>query len=160
MPYGRGRGGGGCGDGRGGGGRGGGGRGGKGGLLEPAVLAALTAATSHGYDLRAAVEELTCGFLVVDPGGLYRALRRMEDDALVVSTWTEGEHGPQRRTYRITNDGREALGLWSERLTSQRAALDGILRAIDQVESPDSPSSTPTDPDNATNHEESNDATR
>ncbi len=129
MPYGRGRGGGGR-----VGGRGGGGGAGRGSLLEPAVLAALTTATSHGYDLRAAVEELTCGFLVVDPGGLYRALRRMEDDGFVASTWMEGEHGPQRRTYRITDDGREVLGAWAERLAARRTALDGILRAIDRLD--------------------------
>lgn len=132
MPYGQCRGGescdGGCGRGHGGGGRGGGAS-----LLEPAVLAALTAANSHGYDLRAALEELTSGFLVADPGGLYRALRRMEDDGLMVSTWTEGEHGPQRRTYRITDDGREALRLWAERLSAQRTALDGILSAIERA---------------------------
>jgi len=119
------------------GGRGGGGGVGRGSLLEPAVLATLATATSHGYDLRAEVEELTGGFLVVDPGGLYRALRRMEDDGFVVSTWTEGEHGPQRRIYRITDDGREALGAWAERLVAWRTALDGIQRVIDRLDKPE-----------------------
>ncbi len=141
MPYGRGRGGGGRGGGYGGGhGRGGGG--GRGSLLEPAVLAALTNATSHGYDLRTAVEELTGGVLVVDPGGLYRALRRMEDDGLVASTWTEGEHGPQRRMYRITDEGREVVGAWAERLAARRMALDGILRAIDRTDGSEDPPHT------------------
>jgi PadR family transcriptional regulator, regulatory protein PadR len=134
MPYGQGRGGGGRGR---GGGLGGGGGAGRGSLLEPALLAALTTATAHGYDLRAAVEDLTSGFLVVDPGGLYRALRRMEDDGLVVSTWTEGEHGPQRRIYRITDGGREVLGAWAERLATRRKALDGILQAIDRLDGPE-----------------------
>lgn len=116
-------------------------------MLEPAVLAALTTATSHGYDLRAAVEDLTCGFLVVDPGGLYRTLRRMEEDGLVVSTWTEGEHGPQRRTYRLTPDGLEALALWTDRLAAQRTALEGILDAIDRVNGTDNPPNTLADPD-------------
>ena len=160
MPHGRGQGGGGCGEGRGGGG----GRGGRGSLLEPAVLAALTTATSHGYDLRAAVEDLTCGFLVVDPGGLYRTLRRMEEDGFVVSTWTEGEHGPQRRTYQITPDGRDALGLWRGRLEAQRAALDGILHAIDRVDGPHCQSSTLAEPGTNITHRdetrERNDATR
>ncbi len=103
-------------------------------------------ATSHGYDLRAAVEDLTRGFLVVDPGGLYRTLRRMEEDELVVSTWTEGEHGPQRRTYQLTPDGREALGLWSGRLTAQRTAVDGILDAMGRAGGPDNPQSTSAGP--------------
>lgn len=152
MPYGRGGGGGGC-----GGGRGGGVGTGRGSLLEPAILAALATRTSHGYDLRASVEELTCGFLVVDPGGLYRALRRMEDDELVASTWMEGEHGPQRRTYRITEDGREVLGAWAERLTARRTALDGLLQAIRRTEH-DVPPHTAADPDSTMTDEEPHDA--
>lgn len=163
MPYGRGRGGGAHTARRGGGGgvgRGGGaGRGGgRGSLLEPAILAALTTTTSHGYDLRAEVEELTGGFLVVDPGGLYRALRRMEDDGLVVSTWTEGEHGPQRRTYRITEDGRDVLGNWAERLVARRTAVEGILQAIDRLDKPGDPHREPADPERKTTSEEHHNA--
>jgi DNA-binding PadR family transcriptional regulator len=113
--------------------------------------------TSHGYDLRAEVEHMTCGFLVVDPGGLYRALRRMEDDGLVVSTWTEGEHGPQRRTYRITDDGRELLGAWAERLTARRTALDGILRTIAQSDGSHELPHTLADPESTTIGEEHHD---
>ena len=159
MPHGQGRGGEGC-EGGCGRGHGGGARGGRASLLEPAVLVALTTATSHGYDLRAVLEDLTSGYLVADPGGLYRALRRMEDEGLMVSTWTEGGHGPQRRTYRITDDGRDALGLWSKRLSAQRLALDGILRAIDHLGGPDRESTKPADPANSTTQQERDDATR
>lgn len=125
----------GCGNGRGGGGCGRrGGRGGGGGsLLEPAILAALATQTAHGYDLRTSVEDLTRGFLAVDPGGLYRTLRRMEDDGLVASAWTDGEHGPQRRTYRITDDGHEVLGFWLGRLEGRKRALDGLIQAISRL---------------------------
>jgi PadR family transcriptional regulator, regulatory protein PadR len=129
-------------------------------MLEPAILVALTSETAHGYDLRAAVEELTSGFLVADPGGLYRALRRMEDDGLVVSTWTDGEHGPQRRTYEITEDGREMLLSWVERLTARRAALDGLLHGIGRIERRQTPLQTMAEPGSTTNDEESHDAPR
>jgi DNA-binding PadR family transcriptional regulator len=99
------------------------------GLLEPAVLAALAGAPAHGYDLRSAVDDLTAGVVAVDPGGLYRALRRMEDDGLVASTWEEGTHGPQRRTYRITDDGREQLRHWLSHLTARREAIARVLLA-------------------------------
>lgn len=156
MPNGSGRGGGGCGR---GGGRGDGGAG-RGSLIEPAILVALATAASHGYDLRASVEELTCGFLVVDPGGLYRALRRMEDDGLIASTWTEGEHGPQRRTYRITDDGRDVLALWAERLGARRRALDGLLQAMRRLEGTDVASPTTAGPGSEAASEESDDASQ
>jgi DNA-binding PadR family transcriptional regulator len=95
--------------------------------MEPAVLAVLTAGPIHGYDLRAALDDVTCGLLVADPGGLYRLLRRMEDDGLVTSAWTEGEHGPQRRTYELTADGCEALASWRPRLLARRHAIDNLL---------------------------------
>lgn len=108
-----------------------GGRHGEGmrGLLEPAILAALGERPAHGYDLRASLDELTEGLLTVDPGGLYRALRRMEDDGLVASTWQTGGHGPQRRTYELTEDGIDVLRCWIDRLGARRTAIDRILTA-------------------------------
>ena len=71
---------GGCGPGHGGRGRG------RGVLLEPAVLASLVSQSAHGYDLRKTVEEMTDGFVCVDPGGIYRLLRQLEQDGFVESS--------------------------------------------------------------------------
>lgn len=100
------------------------------GLLEPAVLTVLARGATHGYDLRGSVEELTAGAVVVDPGGLYRVLRRMEADGRVTSSWTEGEHGPQRRTYAITEAGRDELSAWACWLQQRRRVMDGLLDAL------------------------------
>lgn len=99
------------------------------GLLEPAILAALGARPGYGYELRASLDESTAGLLAVDPGGLYRVLRRMEDDGLVASSWESGEHGPQRRTYELTEDGFEALRGWIDRLDVRRTVIDAIAAA-------------------------------
>jgi DNA-binding PadR family transcriptional regulator len=72
------------------------------------------------------------GHLVpADPGGLYRLLRRLEDDGLVTSTWAEGTHGPQRRQYRVTAEGRDTLAQWREHLQQQASVLRAIVHAID-----------------------------
>ncbi|WP_149204950.1 metal ABC transporter permease [Actinotalea subterranea] len=107
--------------------------GGGAGLLDPAILASLGLVPAHGYDLRSSIEELTGGFLSVDPGGLYRALRRLEEDGLVESAWAQGDHGPQRRIYRLSADGREALAQWSDGLVARGRAIDGILRALSEA---------------------------
>jgi len=60
---------------------------GRGALVEPAALAALLSSAGHGYDLRRVISELTDGEIEVDTGGLYRVLRRMEDDGYVTSAW-------------------------------------------------------------------------
>jgi DNA-binding PadR family transcriptional regulator len=107
-----------------------GGRGG-GGLLEPLVLAALTHEESHGYDLRRTILEMTDGQVPVDVGGLYRVLRRLEDDGLVTSAWAAGEAGPQRRDYRITEAGLARLAEWSAHLHERTRVLGMVADAID-----------------------------
>jgi DNA-binding PadR family transcriptional regulator len=94
--------------------------------VEPAALAALLSGGAHGYDLRRGINEMTNGEIDVDPGGLYRVLRRMEEDGFVVSHWVEGDSGPQRRDYQLTQEGRELAEGWIAHLR-ERERLSGIL---------------------------------
>ena len=102
------------------------GGGGRGALVEPAALAALLGGGTHGYDVRRAIHEYTGGELDVDAGGLYRVLRRLEDEGFVVSTWTEGDAGPQRRDYELTAEGRELAEGWVVHLR-ERQRLSGVV---------------------------------
>ena len=105
----------------------------KGAFVEPALLAALSVSEGHGYDLARAVEEMTAGEVVPDAGGLYRILRRLEEDGFVISEWQEGDSGPQRRSYRITGDGRALLAHWVVHLEERRRALDVLLDVVRSV---------------------------
>jgi PadR family transcriptional regulator PadR len=106
---------------------------GRGSLLEPALLASLASQATHGYDLRRTVETLTGGFLAVDPGGVYRALRRLEEEGFVGSTWASGEFGPQRREYELTAAGAELLEQWKRHLRQRRDVIDALLGAIESA---------------------------
>ena len=109
------------------------GRGGRGaGLLEPALLAALAAQPSHGYDLRRAVEELSGGLVCMDPGGMYRVLRRLEEESYILSKWSTGEHGPQRREYELTDQGRSLLRQWAEHLRERERVFRSVIELIDR----------------------------
>lgn len=103
--------------------------GGRGAFVEPALLAVLARSEGYGYDLVRAIEEMTGGEIVPDAGGLYRLLRRLEEDGLVASVWQEGESGPQRRSYRITQDGRLMLEHWIGHLEERQRALEVLLGA-------------------------------
>jgi len=94
--------------------------------VEPAALAALLAEGSHGYDVRRAILERTHGELDVDVGGLYRSLRRLEEEGAVVSRWGEDDAGPRRREYEVTAQGVEMAEQWLEVLR-RRARLDQLL---------------------------------
>ena len=75
--------------------------------LRPCLLLLLAEGTSHGYELLDQLGEL--GMERVDPGGLYRCLRAMDEEGLVRSAWEPSASGPARRTYELTDEGREWL---------------------------------------------------
>lgn len=106
----------------------------RGALTEPVLLAALQRESAHGYDLRAAIGEMTGGEIVVDAGGLYRTLRRLEDDGFVTSRWVEGDAGPQRRDYSITAEGRELAADWARHLKERARLLLIVAGLIDSAE--------------------------
>ena len=94
-------------------------------FLRPCVLLLLLEHPAHGYDL---LERLVAlGFSRDDPGGLYRALRALEGDGLVRSSWEPSTAGPDRRTYQLTRAGREELHEHAHALTQTREILDGFL---------------------------------
>jgi len=97
------------------------------------VLAALADSEAHGYDVRKTIEEMTGGDVVADPGGLYRLLRRLEEDGFVVSEWTEGESGPQKREYALTDDGRRLLEHWLEHLRERERVLSLLVTAVERA---------------------------
>jgi len=103
-----------------------GGGGGLGAFAEPAALAALLGKAGHGYDLRREIGDITGGEIEVDAGGLYRVLRRLEDEGFVTSEWSEGGPGPQRRDYSLTAEGRELAEDWIAHLR-ERERLSGLL---------------------------------
>lgn len=108
-------------------------------LFEAALLAALAEQkAAHGYDLRGALAELTGGFMRVDPASVYRALRRLEQDGFVTSTWKDGEHGPQRREYELTAEGCRHLLSWRRHLETRERAFRAVIEAIDRL-----PAATP-----------------
>jgi len=106
------------------------GGGGRGGLVEPAALAALLNKSAHGYDLRREIREMTGGELEVDAGGLYRVLRRLEEEGFVTSAWAEGESGPQRRDYELTAEGRDLAEDWVAHLRERERVSKVLADAL------------------------------
>jgi len=94
-------------------------------LLRPAILLLLKERESHGYELVSRLSEL--GFDVPDFGGLYRALRAMEDEGLITSSWGTPERGPARRVYALTSAGDAHLRQSAPGLVHQRRAIGGLL---------------------------------
>lgn len=94
-------------------------------FMRPCVLLLVTEQPSYGYDLLERLAEL--GLPGTDPGGLYRLLRSMEREGLVTSSWETSQAGPARRTYEITDEGREWLHAWAGALAENRRIVGDYL---------------------------------
>jgi poly-beta-hydroxybutyrate-responsive repressor len=108
------------------------------GLAQPWILLALAQGPVHGYELLERLAEPD-----LDPGFLYRALRIMEEEGLVRSTWDTTGRGPARRVYTLTEEGWEALRIWAVRLRRIRENLDRFLATYARLEGGDSHAAPP-----------------
>ncbi len=94
-------------------------------FLRPCVLLLLREQPAHGYELLERLAPL--GFATPDPGGLYRALRKLEEDGLVSSAWEASDSGPHRRMYALTRAGMEELHRRAKALVEAREAMSVFL---------------------------------
>lgn len=100
-------------------------------LMEPVLLLLLHQGLSHGYALLEQLSEY--GLNQVDPSAVYRALRTMEEQGMVDSTWDENKtQGPPRRVYRLTARGDEALALWIAELEETQRRIEHVLETYRQ----------------------------
>ena len=99
--------------------------------LRATLLLLIGEAPAQGYDLLEQVAQLGLG--KVDPGGLYRALRVMERDGLVSSSWEHSSAGPARRTYNLLPDGTDWLHAWAGALRESHRYLSIYLSRYDRI---------------------------
>ncbi len=105
--------------------------------LRPCLLLVLAEGTSHGYELLDQVAELGLGR--ADPGRLYRCLRAMDQEGLVRSVWEPSTTGPARRTYALTDDGREWLHALAGSLAEVSRALGTYHQRYQKLAEQDEP---------------------
>jgi len=91
------------------------------------LLRILYEKPNYGYKLIEALEEKSCGCHRLETGSIYTLLRRMEHRGLVESEWERAEtSGPERRIYRVTKMGEEALRSGLESILKRKAMMDDL----------------------------------
>jgi PadR family transcriptional regulator, regulatory protein PadR len=97
--------------------------------LVPVTLAMLSQSSSYGYDIMERVVEF--GFEAVNPGTVYRTLRKMEKDGLCESEWetNPSSGGPARRVYSLTDAGGAYMDLWVRSMEQYQQTMDDWLLA-------------------------------
>jgi poly-beta-hydroxybutyrate-responsive repressor len=95
--------------------------------IQPSILMGLKMRPSYGYELIHNIQDF--GFVrgQAPPGMIYRHLRELEADGLVLSEWQTQEAGPARRIYRLTAEGEEALALWIDYMENQASNLINFI---------------------------------
>jgi DNA-binding PadR family transcriptional regulator len=95
--------------------------------IQPSILLALKRKPSYGYELIHVISQF--GFVEgqAPPGMIYRHLRNLEENGMVLSEWQTDGAGPAKRVYQLTDEGCEVLDFWIGYMQSQ---ADKLLRFI------------------------------
>jgi PadR family transcriptional regulator PadR len=93
--------------------------------LVPVILLSIREWNSYGYELMERAR--TLGFEAMNTGTLYRKLRQMENEGIVVSSWETTRGGPARRMYAITDAGEAYLGFWAKSLERHQKCMDNFF---------------------------------
>ena len=100
-------------------------------FVEPALLLLLRDGSLHGYDLAEELQAVAPDDRV-DLGNLYRLLRSLEYEELITSTWRDDLPGRAKRTYQLTDAGRELLDQWAGALERADETITAFLRRYHQ----------------------------
>ncbi|MHB8894841.1 MAG: PadR family transcriptional regulator [Candidatus Geothermincolia bacterium] len=86
-------------------------------FLRPYILLLLAEEPAHGYELIGKLSSFGIDQGSTDPSILYRVLRTMESEGLLVSKLDPSGSGPARKVYELTDEGHEVLHMWAAKLS-------------------------------------------
>jgi poly-beta-hydroxybutyrate-responsive repressor len=98
------------------------------------LLLLVVEGKAHGYELLEKLKEYGLNYDLQDIGYIYRTLRMMEKEGVVVSEWDVAGEGPSRRVYTITEKGRAELEEWTKTLESIKDSLNTFLKIYREVQ--------------------------
>jgi DNA-binding PadR family transcriptional regulator len=81
----------------------------------------------HGYQLLEEIERRSAGCHRLEPGSLYTILRRMEERGLLKSKWEKIETGPDRRVYKVTDNGAKVLEGGLAMIVRRKALMNDLV---------------------------------
>ncbi|MEW2634915.1 PadR family transcriptional regulator [Streptomyces sp. NPDC048389] len=95
------------------------------------LLALLTRGPAHGYELKQDLEQLLgAAYPQPNVGQVYVTLGRLEKSGLIDGEDVEQSGRPNKRTYRLTDAGREAVRAWFEETTDEPRVRDEFFMKL------------------------------
>jgi len=98
------------------------------GSLDLLILTLLKSEPMYGYQMVKEIHARSAGALKMKEGSLYPALHRLERAGLIDSAWQRRTDGVDRRYYRLTARGLEAVEERHATWARFVAAIEGVLR--------------------------------
>lgn len=99
------------------------------GTLDLLILRALELAPMHGIGVADRIHQVTRGAIVVKPGSLFPALRRLEQQGWITGEWGPSENNRRARYYTLTKSGRAQLAEEKRNWYRMTSAMNWMLES-------------------------------
>ena len=99
------------------------------GTLDMLILKTLTLQPMHGLGVSRRIEQITDGVFQVQPGSLFPALHRLEQEGWIQGAWGESENNRRAKFYQLTAAGRRRLGEERRNWAQLVLAITRVLEA-------------------------------
>jgi PadR family transcriptional regulator PadR len=97
------------------------------GTLDLLILTILSREPLHGFGITQRLNELTSGTFQVNPGSLFPALYRLEQDDMLKAEWQSTENSRNAKYYSLTRAGKKYLQQEQERWNRVTVAITSVL---------------------------------
>ena len=97
------------------------------GTLDLMILTIVSREPMHGYGISQRLTELSRDTFQVNPGSLFPALYRLEQDGKLKAEWRPTENRRTAKYYKLTAAGRKQLELQRQRWDRVAFAIRGVL---------------------------------
>ena len=101
-------------------------------LIQPSILLMLYKEKKmYGYSVyKKLIESDVINYKGIDPTGLYRTLKKMEDNGLLISEWETDDTAKPVKVYGITKEGQHCLKNWQTTLSVYRKDIERLEKAV------------------------------
>lgn len=95
------------------------------GILEGCILSIISIHDSYGYE----ISEMLCkyGFGNISEGTIYPILLRLQRNKAIESYFKKSDQGPNRKYYRLTEEGRKSLIEFNQSFKELQNAINNLL---------------------------------
>ena len=95
------------------------------GVLDMCLMSIISEEASYGYEM---VRKLrNRGLDLASEGSIYPLLSRLQRQGMIEGYLVQSSEGPARKYYRMTDQGRGALGRWENDWSGFRNSVDAVL---------------------------------